>query len=147
EKAVAASDFEHALRSAGVDTGRERADEFACRQQVEGAARIQLADPEEFAFGQPPKRGVQGSRRRNPPPARARPKETTDGLVRTHAPRLVRPGAWLQPPARKRQFGSMSGDDSARLAGWLEEMMARGTAKAVAPIAADSPAGEGGSDG
>src|SRR5438132_4304692 len=41
----------------------------------------------------------------------------------------------------------MSGDDSARLAGWLEEMMARGTAKAVAPIAADSPAGEGGSDG
>ena len=41
----------------------------------------------------------------------------------------------------------MSGDDSARLAGWLEEMMARGTAKAVAPIAADSTAGEGGADG
>ena len=57
------------------------------------------------------------------------------------------PSGQGQHPGLEIEFSSMSGDDSARLAGWLEEMMARGTAKAVAPIAADSPAGEGGSDG
>src|SRR5207245_2474065 len=43
------------------------------------------------------------------------------------------PSGQGQHPGLEIEFSSMSGDDSARLAGWLEEMMARGTAKAVAP--------------
>jgi Tfp pilus assembly protein PilZ len=57
------------------------------------------------------------------------------------------PSGQGQHPGLEIEFGSMSGDDSARLGQWLEEMMARGAAKTVAPIAADSTEGEGGSDG
>jgi Tfp pilus assembly protein PilZ len=57
------------------------------------------------------------------------------------------PSGQGQHPGLEIEFSAMSGDVSARLAQWLEEMIARGTGKAVAPIDADPSAGEGGADG